>query len=398
MPPKGKKIEATQPPKAPPKLVKTAGAFSLQSAPGDLKLSVFKVIKEEGGLDVPQGQNVAVASKIILRLYGKGGVLQEYDEPTNETSWLGRCKTHFTSCYDALQVKTHGDDDEEEVETELEKFLNKTFSKTKMGKQRKKNAETQKDNAIVSRVLGAAKTGGELEEEEEEEEDGDDGDSFGSGDDEEDNVDDDDEERISEGDRKKVLASAGMNSKTAEKKKKKEKRRGMKDADEEEDELSSCSDVDSEKSDRSGHWSSASDGDGMTFKKGPKRKEGKSKGRKRGGGGGQRRKRQRQRSSDGLSLPGGDASSKKMLKILEKIVDTSSSSSSSSAAAAAAVPPTPTASGEDNEMKLARYRAEQVALLADIRAESDDVIKSALKEQFATLAKRISDLAALCAV
>jgi hypothetical protein len=46
-------------------------------------------------------------------------------------------------------------------------------------------------------------------------------------------------------------------------------------------------------------------------------------------------------------------------------------------------------------LKLARLRAEQNALLADIRVETDDEMKGLLKEQFKVLANRISELAAV---
>jgi hypothetical protein len=328
MPPKGKKSVPVKPPAVAPTLVKTSGAFSLNTADDDVKLAVFEVIKNGKGLDAPRGKNAAIASAIILRLYGKGGVLVEYEQPTKETAWLSRCKAFFTAEYDALQMKTHGGDDEEEDETEFEKFLNKTFPKTKMGKQRKKSAETKKDNETVDNVLGKKKKRVEeveVEEVEEEEEEEEVEELF----------------TFSNSDRNKVIVSSGKNSKTKERKSKMAKRKVVDDEEQ---------------------------------------------------GRGRKKKGKNQKLSDGLSLPGGGADSS-LLNMLQKLVNNTASSSSSSAAVA--VPPTPAASGEDNEKKLARYRAEQAALLADIRVESDDAIKAVLKVQFTFLSTRIAALAAL---
>ena len=161
MPPKNQPVK---PPINPPPLVKTRGAFSLQSAPDELKLSVFEVIKDKKGLDVPQGRNASVASEIILTLYGKGGPLVEYDKPTNQTSWLSRAKGFFKASYDALQMKAHGGSEEEE-ESEFERFVNKIFPKTKMGKKMKKSRAAEKDDKTVKRVLGGSESDSELESE-----------------------------------------------------------------------------------------------------------------------------------------------------------------------------------------------------------------------------------------
>jgi hypothetical protein len=81
---------------------------------------------------------------ITSTLYGTGGVLEEYEEPSNPISWLSRCKRFFNDSYEALQLKRHGvGEEEEEDETDFEKFLNETFPKTKMGKKRKKSRQTE---------------------------------------------------------------------------------------------------------------------------------------------------------------------------------------------------------------------------------------------------------------
>ena len=153
MPPKGKKINPVKPPSTPPVLVKTHGAFSLQTAPDDVKLALFRVIKEEKGLSAPHGKNQTIAKAIVSKLYGERGLLVEYQEPGNPTLWLGRCISFLEASFDALQTKTHGADDSVEEESDFEKFVNKNYPQTKKGKKRKKSRETKKDNKTVKRIL-----------------------------------------------------------------------------------------------------------------------------------------------------------------------------------------------------------------------------------------------------
>ena len=186
---------------------------------------------------------------------------------------------------------------------------------------------------------------------------------------------------MSTGDRNMLLVSAGPNSKNSKTRKKTS--RTSSDDDKEE----SGGERRKEKRKRPSDSSRSSSDDDEEESGGGRRKEKGKKEKSKG-------KRPKQRRSDGLSLPGGVVNSNSLENILNRLVNTPPSSSSSSGAATAAVAVPPTPAGEDKERKLSRLYEEQTKLLADIRVETDEFIKLALKEQWKALNNRISVLSA----